>query len=392
MVGVRSELGQSGLGAGTARPATDSVSALRQEIGASWDRSVRAGLRPERFEVPYFSDFDSDGQLVRAAQPVLDDLTEDLATYGVGVVLTDEKGQLLDRRAPEASLRAMFDDIMLAPGALYAEHAVGTNAIGTALEQGHFSWVEGGEHFAEELTAMTCAAQPITDLRSGEFIGVVDLSCAASNGSPLLVPLVRRAARDVERRLFVGAQAAERALSLRFAQERRRRGSFVIVGQHHMMANAAAKLLVDPQDEPALREYASAVFGRPRRQTELVVKSGTLTVTSCERVIDHGEVVGALIRFDPASSTSTDAPRGLDASGPASRREGLTNAESEVTLLVSQGMTNRQVAEALSMSPYTVDSHLRSIYRKLDVNSRVEMTRAVLDRPTLTAPGTALED
>jgi DNA-binding CsgD family transcriptional regulator len=44
------------------------------------------------------------------------------------------------------------------------------------------------------------------------------------------------------------------------------------------------------------------------------------------------------------------------------------------------------------MSPYTVDSHLRSIYRKLDVNSRVEMTRAVLHRPTLTAPGTALED
>jgi DNA-binding CsgD family transcriptional regulator len=388
MLGVRSEPGRSGLDAGTARPETDSEPAPRQEIGASWDRSVRAGLRPEHFEVPFLSDFDGDGPLVRAARPVLDDLTEDLATYGVGVVLTDEKGQLLDRRAPDASLRAMFDDIMLAPGSLYAEHAVGTNAIGTALEQGHLSWVEGQEHFAEELTAMTCAAQPITDLRSGEFIGVVDLSCAASNGSPLLVPLVRRAARDVERRLFVGVQAAERALSLRFAQERRRRGSFVLVGQHRMMANAAAKLLVDPEDEPALREYAGAVFSRAHRQAELVVRTGPVAVTSCERVIDHGEVVGAVIRFDPPS----DARGGFDAAGPAPRRERLTSTESEVTLLVSQGMTNRQVAESLSMSPYTVDSHLRSIYRKLDVNSRVEMTRAVLDRPTRTAPGTARED
>jgi DNA-binding CsgD family transcriptional regulator len=389
---VPSERGGPGLGAANARPETEPVSAPRQEIGDSWDRSVRAGLRPEHFEVPFFDDFDGDGPLVRAAQPVLDDLTEDLATYGVGVVLTDEKGQLLDRRAPEASLRALFDDIMLAPGSLYAEHAVGTNAIGTALEQGHFSWVEAGEHFAEELTAMTCAAQPITDLRSGELIGVMDLSCAASNGSPLLVPLVRRAARDVERRLFVGVQAAERALSLRFAQERRRRGSFVLVGQHHMMANAAAKLLVDPEDEPALREYASAVFGRTHRETELVVKAGALSVASCERVIDHGDVVGALIRFNPPSPTATEVPHGLGASGPAFGRETLTSTESEVTLLVSQGMTNRQVAESLSMSPYTVDSHLRSIYRKLDVNSRVEMTRAVLDRPTLTANGTTLED
>jgi DNA-binding CsgD family transcriptional regulator len=41
-------------------------------------------------------------------------------------------------------------------------------------------------------------------------------------------------------------------------------------------------------------------------------------------------------------------------------------------------LTNRQAAERLFMSPYTVDTHLRSIFRKLAVNSRVELTRIAL--------------
>jgi DNA-binding CsgD family transcriptional regulator len=45
-----------------------------------------------------------------------------------------------------------------------------------------------------------------------------------------------------------------------------------------------------------------------------------------------------------------------------------------VTRLVAQGLTNREVAERLFVSHYTVSGHLRHIFTKLDINSRVELT------------------
>jgi ATP/maltotriose-dependent transcriptional regulator MalT len=48
----------------------------------------------------------------------------------------------------------------------------------------------------------------------------------------------------------------------------------------------------------------------------------------------------------------------------------LTGREGEVLRLVAQGLTNAQIAEALVISPRTVDAHLRSIYSKLDIPSR----------------------
>jgi DNA-binding CsgD family transcriptional regulator len=44
---------------------------------------------------------------------------------------------------------------------------------------------------------------------------------------------------------------------------------------------------------------------------------------------------------------------------------GLTEREEEVLHLVAQGLTDAQVADALVISPRTVNAHLRSIYSKL---------------------------
>ena len=41
-------------------------------------------------------------------------------------------------------------------------------------------------------------------------------------------------------------------------------------------------------------------------------------------------------------------------------------------------MTNQQIATRIGRSPHTVDSHLRNIFQKLGVNSRVAVARVIL--------------
>jgi DNA-binding NarL/FixJ family response regulator len=52
--------------------------------------------------------------------------------------------------------------------------------------------------------------------------------------------------------------------------------------------------------------------------------------------------------------------------------EDLTEREIEVLSLLAEGMTNKDIAQALILSVRTVEAHLRSIYGKLAVNSRTE--------------------
>jgi DNA-binding NarL/FixJ family response regulator len=72
----------------------------------------------------------------------------------------------------------------------------------------------------------------------------------------------------------------------------------------------------------------------------------------------------------------------LDAGGaipPPSTRNELTAREIEVLQLVSEGLSDAEVAERLVVSPRTVHSHLRSIYRKLGVSSRSAATRYAVE-------------
>ena len=64
----------------------------------------------------------------------------------------------------------------------------------------------------------------------------------------------------------------------------------------------------------------------------------------------------------------------------------MTDSELAVARLVAQGLTNREVAEQLFVSPHTVSSHLRSVFAKLDINSRLALTRIADAHDTTATP------
>ncbi|MFL5663311.1 MAG: LuxR C-terminal-related transcriptional regulator [Ktedonobacteraceae bacterium] len=57
----------------------------------------------------------------------------------------------------------------------------------------------------------------------------------------------------------------------------------------------------------------------------------------------------------------------------------LTARESEVLGLLARGLSNKQIAERLVLSHFTVNTHVQSIYNKLGVNSRSEATRFAVE-------------
>jgi two-component system response regulator NreC len=65
---------------------------------------------------------------------------------------------------------------------------------------------------------------------------------------------------------------------------------------------------------------------------------------------------------------------------PAPAVEPLTEREREVLTLIAEGMTSREIGEALVVSPKTVDRHRENIMSKLNMHSRVELVKYAIER------------
>ncbi len=63
---------------------------------------------------------------------------------------------------------------------------------------------------------------------------------------------------------------------------------------------------------------------------------------------------------------------------PADPSENLTPQQLQIARLVADGATNREVAASLFLSPRTVDHHMRNIFTKLGIRSRIELTKVML--------------
>ena len=219
------------------------------------------------------------------------------------------------------------------------------------------------------------AAAPIRRETKDRAAGLVVLVWTRDEPNPLMEPLARLVARDVELALADDATRRTELLTQAFTSRRRSPRPLLVVGSDSVWANAAANQSLGPLDAGALWDLAQAIVHGRRRQATMRGPGGQFRVTA-EAIRDGGDLVGAVLRL------ATQRP----VSRPALGWESLTATERAVSELVAVGHTNREVGRELLMSPHTVDAHLRHIFHKLDVNSRVDLARLVGETHTAQSP------
>jgi DNA-binding CsgD family transcriptional regulator len=186
----------------------------------------------------------------------------------------------------------------------------------------------------------------------------------------------------VSQQRLIDEAAVNRALFENFLYARRRiKGPLVLINERNMHANTAAAALVQSRDHAQLWEWASRAASTDKPEgSPLRLTNGRLVATRATPVEDHGLPVGVLLRLDLAESRrgpdnrSAGRSRGRPDYGWAS----LTSSERSVAAIIAEGATNREAAAQLFLSRHTIDFHLRQIFRKLGISSRVTLTRLVV--------------
>src|SRR5690349_2020207 len=177
----------------------------RQVIEDSWRRLMSQGIGPDEMPSPVVESVGLDA--LRSASglvEVLDDIAhglESLVAEGENIlVVADAVGRVLWRSGSNHVL-GHADRLGFVEGANWGETAVGTNAIGTALASKRAVQVFSAEHYLRSHHPWTCAGAPIRDPRTGQVIGVVDVSGPAATVHPTTVALVDAVARLAESHL-----------------------------------------------------------------------------------------------------------------------------------------------------------------------------------------------
>ena len=238
----------------------------RALVARSWSRVMRMGLAADRVNArrPMSAD-----ELVRRRRTsrlslVVDELRRVLTSVADAslflMVVCDTDGVVLWREgSPRVQLTA--DRLGFLEGMVWTEQVVGTNAIGTALAEAAPVQLFSAEHYESQQHPWYCTAAPIHDPRSGELLGVVDVSGPALTLHPAIGALVESAVRLAEASLW--RQHQERLESLRRSTEAvvsTTSGPLLVVDDHGWVAHHAGLAARDRIAVPRA-DHAVAVPG-----------------------------------------------------------------------------------------------------------------------------------
>jgi transcriptional regulator of acetoin/glycerol metabolism len=334
----------------------------RQEILDSWRRSFDDGANWSDVDVPYDERIDLSSKLVRAAEPVIGRVQEDVLGSPITVVLADSRGKVLIRRSGEPSLENQLDAAYLAPGFNYAEKYVGTNGIGTALEGRKPSLVKGFEHFNEQLQVFACVGVPLRDPITRRQLGVLDITTWADRANPALTALARQAATVIEEGLLqLSSNGARQLLQEYLVASRNREDRFLAISDEAFIGSSAVlRKLGGLGREELWPIVTEALSGRDSVELPLIAAGAGVVPLRMKAVrSDHGELAGALIEVlaSPAGSTgltpaaatllgSVTIPRVPPTGGPSQQATNMPSLSGLSPVTIGPGVMVRRLAQA----------------------------------------------
>ena len=164
------------------------------------------------------------------------------------------------------------------------------------------------------------------------------------------------------------------------------RRSWAEAQEHYRAATAAFQSGGHPHD------VVEAMIGRGRvchqagQQDEAVRQlRGALTLATdignAQRLTDARAALAEITGEPAADSAASGAavPEAGAGAGSRLRPAGLTSRQTEVLQLLAAGLSNKQIAAELYLSPATVERHLATVYRNLGLAGRVEAARFAIE-------------
>ncbi|MEU1520329.1 helix-turn-helix domain-containing protein [Streptomyces sp. NPDC005811] len=289
---------------------------MRPEIARSWWRSELSGLSPTAPNLRLEPDaVDGRSRLVAAAEPVLADLATEIGDADFCVLLADRESRIVNMPFGARQLRARLETLGVVAGGVFLEETTGTNSIATAHELRRGIAVHGEEHYLEPFKRFSCYGHPVTHPVTRRLEGVLDITCLTEYDSPLLAPLIARAARDIEERLLLNAGRAEQRLLAAFRMATAGRNRPVLVlGEGVVLASPGAVDLLDPVDHIRLRELAAGLCvrtsGSPDAHHARSVELASGRIVSVRFRPVASAIDGVLVEFHDPEQVATVPRRG----------------------------------------------------------------------------------
>lgn len=282
--------------------ASDPGQAVPPDLLESWLRSKNALGAPANVrDVPRVDEDLLDNHLLEMFQAPMARAAEDLAGSGMGLLLADAQGRIVQRWSLDSSAMNQLDRLGTVRGAVLAEDAVGTNGVGTALASGKSVLIEGAEHFADVYHNALCTGAPVWHPITGKLLAAVTMSTKIDERSGLLLPLTNSLAAQLQQHVLDVAQPGARAMLAAFLDASgRHSGPVVAFGPDGLTMRSRRAGELTQTDVDLIGHLCAGLRHDARLTAELSI--GTTAIDA--DVLDGGAGVVAALSPAPRASVT----------------------------------------------------------------------------------------